>query len=99
MLSKAQLVVYSDSYVSYDLTCCRGLEFRYILTSVISLLFFLAASITLDFCSLKAILFSFAQFVILFISMLAKFAASRTFSALTAISKSSANVMTLVRFT
>jgi len=33
---------------------------------------------------LKVILFSFAQFVILFISMLAKFSASWTFSALTA---------------
>ena len=73
MLSKAQLVVYSDSYVSYDLTCCRGLEFRYILTSVISLLFLLVASTILDFCSLKANLFYFAHFVILFISMLAKF--------------------------
>ena len=41
-------------------TCCRGLDFIYILTSVISLLFLLLASITLGFCSLKVILFSFA---------------------------------------
>ena len=58
------------------LTCCRGFQFRYILTLVISLLFLRVASMTSDFCSLKVILFSFAQFVILFISMLAKFSAS-----------------------
>jgi len=55
------------------------------------------ANITFDFCSLKVILFSFAQFVILFISMFVKFSASWTFPALTAISRSSANVMALVR--
>ena len=76
----------------------NGLEFRYILNLVFSLLFLLVASIILDFCSLKAILFSFAQFVISFIYMLAKFSASWTFSALTAISRSSANAIALVRF-
>jgi len=78
--------------------CCSGLEFRYTLTSVISFLFILVASITLDFFSLKVILFSFAQFVILFISIFAKFSASLTFLALTAIIRSSANAMALVRF-
>ena len=79
------------------LTCSRGLVFRYILTLVLSLLFLLVTSITLDFCSLNVILFSFAQFVILRFSTLAKFSASWTFSALTAISRSSANAMALAR--
>jgi len=39
------------------LACCNGLEFRYTLTSVISFLFLLVASITLDFCSLKILFF------------------------------------------
>jgi len=80
------------------LACCSGLEFSYTLTSVISFLFLLVASIILDFCLLKVILFSFAQFVILFISMFAKFSASWTFPARTAIIRSSANAMALVRF-
>jgi hypothetical protein len=63
--------------------------------SVFSLL--LVTSMTFDFCSLKVILFSFAQLDILPISMLAEFSASCTFSALTAISRSSANAMALVR--
>ena len=50
-------------------------------------------TLTLDFCSLKVILLSFAQFDILLISMFAKFSASRTVSALTAISKSSAKAI------
>jgi hypothetical protein len=54
--------------------------------------------ITLEFCSLKVILLFFAQFDILRISIFATFAASRTVSALTAISKSSAKAIALVRF-
>jgi len=42
-------------------------------TSVISFLFLVVASLTFYFCSLKLILFSFAQFVILFISKLQSF--------------------------
>jgi hypothetical protein len=53
---------------------------------------------TFDFCSLNVILFSFAQFLSLPISMLAKFSASWTFFARTAINRSSANAMALVRF-
>ena len=79
------------------LTCSRGLMFRYIFIAVLSLLFLLVTSMIFYFCSLKLILFSFAQFNILLISMLAKFSASWTFSALTAISRSSANAMALVR--
>jgi len=55
------------------------------------------ASITLDFCSLKSNLIYFAQFIS-FIYMFAKFSYSWTFSALTAIIRSSANAMALVRF-
>jgi len=47
---------------------------------------------------LNVILLSLAQFVILPISVFVKFSASYTFSALTAINRSSANAMTLVRF-
>ena len=80
------------------LACSSGLEFRYKMTSVISILFLLVASITLDFCSLKVILFSSAQVVILFISMFAKLSATWTFPALTVLIRSSANAMALVRF-
>jgi hypothetical protein len=52
----------------------------------------------LDFCSLKVILLSFAQFDILLISMFAKFSASRTVFALTVVSKSSAKAIALVHF-
>jgi len=52
---------------------------------------------TLDFCSLNVILFSFAQLDIFLISMLAWFSASRTVSALMAISKSSAKAIAFVR--
>jgi hypothetical protein len=55
-------------------------------------------TLTLDFCSLKVILLSFAQFDILLISMFAKFSASRTVSALTAISKSSAKAIAFFVF-
>ena len=80
-------------------TCPRGLLFRYILTSVLSLFFLLVTSMTFDFCSFNVILFFFfAQFVSLPISILAKFSASWTFSALTAINRSSANATALVRF-
>jgi len=64
------------------LTCSRGMVFRYILTSVLYLLFLLVTSMTFDFCSLNVILFSFAQFVILPISTLAKFSASWRFPTL-----------------
>ena len=55
-------------------------------------------TITFDFCSSNVILLSLAQIVIVLISMFAKFSASCTFSALTAINRSSANAMALVRF-
>jgi len=55
-------------------------------------------TITLDFYSLKVLLLSFAQFDTLLISFFAKFSASRTVSGLTAISKSSATSIALVRF-
>jgi hypothetical protein len=51
---------------------------------------------TLDFCSLNVILFSFVQLDIFLISMLAWFSASRTVSALTAVSKSSAKAIAFV---
>ena len=76
-------------------TCSKCLFFKYIDTS---LPFFLVTTITLGFCSLKIILLSFAQFNILLISMFAKFSASLTVFALTAISRSSANAIALVRF-
>jgi hypothetical protein len=75
-------------------TCSKGLLFKYTETSMFSLLFLLVTTITSDFCSLKVILFYFAQFNILLISTFAKFSASHTVFALTALSKSSA----LVRF-
>jgi hypothetical protein len=56
-------------------------------TSLFYLLFFHVTIITLDFCSLKVILLSYAQFDILLISMFANFSASYAVSALTAISK------------
>ena len=52
---------------------------------------------TLDFCSLNVTLFSFAQLDIFLISILAWFSASRTVSAVTAISKSSAKATAFVR--
>jgi hypothetical protein len=44
------------------LTCSSVLLFRYILTSVLSLLFLLVTSMTFDFCSLNVILFFFPVF-------------------------------------
>jgi hypothetical protein len=64
-------------------------------TSLFSLFFLLEITMTLDFCSLNVILFPFAQLDISLISMLAWFLASRTVSAVTAISKSSANAIVL----
>jgi len=65
----------------------KGLLLKYIDTSVLSFLFFLVTTITFDFCSLNVLLLSSAHFDILFTSIFAKFSVSRTFSALTAISR------------
>ena len=80
------------------LTCSTGLLFKCMDTSLFSLLLFLVTTITLDFYSLKVLLLSFAQFDTFLISMFATFSASRTVSSLTAISKSSATAIALVRF-
>ena len=80
------------------LTCSRGLLFKYTDTSVLSFLFLLVTTITFDVCTLNVILVSSAHFHILFISIFGNFSASRTFSTLTAISRSSAKAIALVRF-
>ena len=80
------------------LTCYRGLLFKYMDPSLFALLFFRVTTISSDFYSLKVLLFSFAQFDTLLISMFAKFSASRTVSGLTAISKLLATAIALVRF-
>ena len=79
------------------LSCSRSLLFRYMDTSLFSLVFPLEIIMILDFCSLNVILFSFAQLDIFLISNLAWFSASRTVSALTAISKSSGRAIAFVR--
>ena len=80
------------------LKCFTGLLFKYMDTSLFSLLFSLVTTITLDFYSLKVLILSFAQFDTLLISMFAKFSSSRMVSDLNAISKSSATAIALVRF-
>jgi hypothetical protein len=76
--------------------CSGGLLFRYMETAVFSLLFLLVITITFDFCSLNVILLFSAHFVILVISIFAKFSASISVSAVTATRRSSAKAIALV---
>ena len=65
---------------------------------MLSLLYATCLQLLVFFCSLNVTLLLSAHFDIMFISIFAKFSASRTFSALTAINRLSAKAITLVRF-
>ena len=97
MLSEVQFAVYDDSWVFGGIDLLYEFIVQVYGHIFVSLVFPLEIIMILGFCSLNLILFPVAQLDIFLLCNLAWFPASRTVSALTAISKSSAKAIAFVR--
>ena len=97
MLSEVQFAVYDDSWVFGGIDLLYEFIVQVYGHIFVSLVFPLEIIMILGFCSLNLILFPVAQLDIFLLCNLAWFPASRTVSALTAISKSSRRAIAFVR--